>query len=185
MVVGAGVIGLEFASMATALNTRVTVVEQRTHVLEFADEEVVESLLYQLRRRGVTLRLGETVVSAVRDGSGVSAELASGKRIHADALLYAVGRVGNADRLRLANAGVDVDARGRIKVNSRYQTSIGHIYAAGDVIGFPALASVSMEQGRQAVHHMFDEPAPAPRRCCRTASTRSPKSPWSDRRSAS
>jgi NAD(P) transhydrogenase len=157
IVVGAGAIGLEFASMATALNTRVTLVDQRTSVLEFADDEIVESLLYLLRRRGATLRLGERVVSARRDAQGVTAELASGKRIHADALLYAVGRHGNADRLRLGNAGLEVDARGRIAVNAQFQTAVPHIYAAGDVVGFPALASVSMEQGRQAVQHMLGE----------------------------
>ena len=158
IVVGAGAIGLEFASVATALNTRVTLVDARTTVLEFADEEIVESLLYLLRRRGATLRLGERVVSAARDGQGVSALLASGKRIHADALLFAVGRQGNGDRLRLANAGIECDARGRIPVNANYQTAVPHIYAAGDVIGFPALASVSMEQGRHAVQHMLGEP---------------------------
>jgi NAD(P) transhydrogenase len=159
IVVGAGVVGLEFASMATALNTRVTLVDQRTSVLEFADEEIVESLLYLLRRRGATLRLGERVVSATRDPQGVSAELASGKRIHADALLYAVGRRGNGDLLRLANAGLEPDPRGRIAVNASFQTAVPHIYAAGDVIGFPALASVAMEQGRQAVQHMLGEAA--------------------------
>ena len=143
--------------MATALNTRVTLVDQRTSVLEFADDEIVESLLYLLRRRGATLRLGERVVSARRDAQGVTAELASGKRIHADALLYAVGRHGNADRLRLGNAGLEADARGRIAVNAQFQTAVPHIYAAGDVVGFPALASVSMEQGRQAAQHMLGE----------------------------
>ena len=88
----------------------------------------------------------------------MSAELSSGKRIHADALLFAVGRQGNGDRLRLANAGLEPDDRGRIAVNAHYQTAVPHIYAAGDVIGFPALASVSMEQGRQAVQHMLGEP---------------------------
>ncbi len=159
LVVGAGVIGLEFASMATALNTRVTIIDQRPSVLEFADDEIVESLLYQLRRRGATLRLGETVVAARRDAQGVAAELESGKRVHGDALLYAVGRLGNADRLHLGSAGVEVDVRGRIRVNAQYQTSVPHIYAAGDVVGFPALASVSMEQGRLAAHHMFGGPA--------------------------
>jgi NAD(P) transhydrogenase len=157
IVVGAGAIGLEFASMATALNTRVTLVDQRTSVLEFADDEIVESLLYLLRRRGATLRLGERVVSAARDPQGVAVELASGKRIHADALLFAVGRRGNGDRLRLGNAGLEPDGRGRIAVNQHFQTAVPHIYAAGDVIGFPALASVSMEQGRQAAEHMLGE----------------------------
>lgn len=159
LVVGAGVIGLEFASMSTALNTRVTIIDQRSSVLEFADDEIVEALLYQLRRRGATLRLGETVVAAKRDPQGVAAELASGKRVHGDALLYAVGRLGNSDRLHLARAGLEADARGRISVNAQYQTSVGHIYAAGDVIGFPSLASTSMEQGRLAAQHMFGEPA--------------------------
>jgi NAD(P) transhydrogenase len=162
IVVGGGIIGLEYAAMFTALNTRVTLIEQRRTLLDFADQEIVSALLYQLRSQGLTLRLGETVVSVSLDGHGradgqgrVEAQLESGKAVRGDGLLYAVGRQGNADRLSLENAGLVADARGRIAVNEYFQTAVPHIYAAGDVVGFPALASTSMEQGRLATSHMF------------------------------
>ncbi len=156
IVVGASVIGLEYASMIAALNRRVTIIDQRSVVLEFADDEIVESLCYQLRRRGAIFRLSERVTSVRRDDRDhVVASLESGKTVHGDVLLYAVGRQAHTAHLNLTAAGLDVDERGRLKVNERFETDVPHIAAAGDVIGFPALASSSMEQGRLAVAHMF------------------------------
>ena len=163
IVVGAGVIGLEYASMFTALDIEVTLIEQRPEILEFVDREIVERLCYHMRDRGAVFRLGEKVVAVSKIADGrVQAGLESGKTVHADGLLYAVGRQPNTDRLRLEAAGLAADARGRIGVNAHYQTAVPHIYAAGDVIGFPALAATSMEQGRIAACHMFGvEPAAA------------------------
>ena len=156
IIVGAGVIGLEYASMAAALGTKVTIIEQRDAILDFVDREIVDALIYYLRQNGATFRLGETLASVRTEGRDrVVARLESGKEIHADSLLYAVGRQANADLLNLPAAGLTADARGRIAVNENYRTAVAHIYAAGDVIGFPALASTSMEQGRIASHHMF------------------------------
>jgi NAD(P) transhydrogenase len=156
IVVGAGVIGLEYASMVTALNIKVTVVEARPSILEFVDTEMIEALMYFMRQRGATFRLGEKVVSVgIDEKNRVAAQLESGKTVHGDALLYTVGRQTNADLLNLAAAGLAADDRGRIAVNEHFQTAVPHIYAAGDVIGFPALASTSMEQGRLASCHMF------------------------------
>ncbi|HSD72550.1 MAG TPA: Si-specific NAD(P)(+) transhydrogenase [Thermoanaerobaculia bacterium] len=156
IVVGAGVIGLEYASMITALNVKVTIIEQKPAVLEFVDREIVDDLYYFMRQRGATFRLGEKVVSVeIDEKDRVVANLDSGKRVHGDGLLYTVGRRTNADLLNLDAAGVVADERGRIRVNEFFQTAIPHVYAAGDVIGFPALASTSMEQGRLASCHMF------------------------------
>jgi NAD(P) transhydrogenase len=156
IIVGAGVIGLEYASMASALGTRVTVIEQRDTILDFVDREIVDALIFFLRQSGVTFRLGETLVSVSLAGEDrIVACLESGKEVHAEALLYTVGRQTNADLLNLPAAGLAADSRGRIAVNEHFQTAVPHIYAAGDVIGFPALASTSMDQGRIASHHMF------------------------------
>jgi NAD(P) transhydrogenase len=156
IVVGAGVIGIEYASMCAALEVRVTVVEQRPEILDFVDREIVEHLQYHLRDLGVIFRLGEKVLSVEKDSRGaVVATLESGKTVAGAALLYAVGRQSNADLLNLEAAGVPLDNRARIGVNEHFQTAIPHIYAAGDVIGFPALAATSMEQGRLAACHMF------------------------------
>jgi NAD(P) transhydrogenase len=156
IVVGAGVVGLEYASMLTALNIKVTIVEQRPTVLDFVDRELVEALLYSMRQRGATFRLGEKVVSVGYDERGrVVAALESGKEVHGDALLYTVGRQTNADLLNLAAAGLSADDRGRIAVDPGFRTAVENIFAAGDVIGFPALASTSMEQGRLATCSMF------------------------------
>ena len=159
-IVGAGVVGLEYASFMAALGADVTLIDQRPIFLDFVDREIAEALEYHLRQLGVTFRLGEKVTHAGIETSRnrVFTELESGKRIGADALLYAVGRQGNADQLDLETAGLTYDPRGRLKVNEFYQTEVPHIYAAGDVIGFPALASTSMEQGRLAVSHMFQIP---------------------------
>jgi NAD(P) transhydrogenase len=160
IVVGAGVIGLEYASMMTALDVQVTVVDQHPTMLDFVDQEIVEALCYQMRRRGAVFRLGEKVTSVKIDPDGlVHAALESGKRMHAQALLYAVGRQANTDTLSLDAAGLAADARGRLKVNEYFQTGLPHVYAAGDCIGFPSLASTSMDQGRLAVCHMFKGPS--------------------------
>jgi NAD(P) transhydrogenase len=156
IVVGAGVIGLEYASMFTALNIKATVIEARPSILEFADREMIDSLLYFMRQRGAAFRLGEKVLSVGYDEKNrVVASLESGKEVHGDTLLYTVGRRTNADVLNLEAVGLAADDRGRVGVNEFFQTAVPHIYAAGDVIGFPALASTSMEQGRLASCHMF------------------------------
>ncbi len=156
IVVGGGVIGVEYTCMFAALGVRVILVEKRPRLLEFADSEMVEALSYNLRDHRVTMRMNEEVesVEELPDGS-VVANLESKKKLSGDALLYAVGRQGNIDELNLAVAGVEFDTRGRIKVDAEYRTSQPHIFAVGDVIGFPSLASVSMEQGRIAAAHAF------------------------------
>ena len=159
IVVGAGVIGIEYASMLAALGVKVTVIEQRPSLLDFADNEILEALVFYLRRQGVVFRLGEKVTGVELNGDGlVHARMESGKRVHAEGLLYAVGRQANTDLLNSEAAGFAVDSRGRVAVNEHFQTSVPHIYAAGDCIGFPSLASTSMEQGRLAVRHMFQCP---------------------------
>ncbi len=158
IVAGAGVIGIEYASMFAALGTKVTVVEQRDRMLEFCDLEVVEALKYHLRDLAVTFRFGETVTAVESRPEGAIAALASGKRIPADTVMYSAGRQGMTDELDLPAAGLAADARGRIKVGEFFQTSVPSIYAVGDVIGFPALAATSMEQGRLAAHHACGEP---------------------------
>jgi NAD(P) transhydrogenase len=157
VVVGAGVIGMEYASMFAALGTKVTVVEKRDRMLEFCDEEVVEALKYHLRDLAVTFRFGETVASVESHPDGAITVLRSGKKIPADTVLYSAGRQGVTDGLNLTAAGLTADERGRITVDEFYRTKVEHIYAVGDVIGFPALAATSMEQGRLAALHAFGE----------------------------
>jgi len=158
IVVGGGVIGVEYTCMFAALGVRVTLVEKRPKLLEFADQEIVEALSYHLRDSRVTMRLHEEVesVEELADGT-VVANLESKKRISGDALLYAVGRQGNIDELNLQAAGIEADSRGRVPVDKDFRTKVPHIFAAGDVIGFPSLASVSMEQGRIAVERAFGD----------------------------
>jgi NAD(P) transhydrogenase len=160
IVVGGGVIGVEYSCMFAVLGVRVTIIEKRDRLLEFADREIIEALSYHLRDSRVTLRLGEEVqsVEELPDGT-VVANLESKKRISGDALLYAIGRQGAVDGLNLAAAGLEADSRGRIPVNEHFQTKVEHIYAVGDVVGFPSLASVSMEQGRLAAAHAFNDRA--------------------------
>jgi len=156
VVVGAGVIGIEYASFFAALGTRVTVVEQRQRLLEFCDGQLVEALQYHLRDLGLVFRLGETVTSVERHAdNGTLTVLDSGKRIAADAVMYSAGRQGATADLALENAGLEADARGRVPVDEHYRTAVEHIYAVGDVIGFPSLASSSFEQGRLAAAHAF------------------------------
>jgi NAD(P) transhydrogenase len=161
VVAGAGVIGIEYASMFAALGTKVTVVERRDRMLEFCDTEVVEALKYHLRDLAVTFRFGETVASVEARPEGAIATLRSGKKIPADTVMYSAGRQGVSDNLKLAAAGLGADDRGRIQVDEFFRTAVPHIYAVGDVIGFPALAATSMEQGRLAAHHACGEPSHA------------------------
>jgi NAD(P) transhydrogenase len=159
VVVGAGVIGIEYASMFAALGTMVTVVEKRTNMLEFCDPEVVESLKFHLRDQAVTFRFGEEVSRVENTAKGTVTSLVSGKKIPADMVMYSAGRQGVTDELHLDKANLTADDRGRIPVDEHYRTEVPHIYAVGDVIGFPALAATSMDQGRLAAYHAFDEPA--------------------------
>ncbi|GIH95591.1 Si-specific NAD(P)(+) transhydrogenase [Planobispora siamensis] len=158
VVVGAGVIGIEYASMFAALGTKVTVVERRERMLEFCDLEIVEALKYHLRDLAVTFRFGETVAAVERRPRGALTVLESGKKIPADCVMYSAGRQGTTADLRLEAAGLAADDRGRITVDENYATVVPHIYAVGDVIGFPALAATSMEQGRLAAQHACGEP---------------------------
>ena len=155
IVVGGGVIGCEYASMLAAVGVTITLVETRTKLLEFVDDEIAEMLQFRMRDMGIRLRLGESVSNITAGGDYVEASLASNKKVTAQMMLYTIGRQGATDRLNLAKAGLTADSRGRLKVNDFYQTEVPHIYAAGDVIGFPALAATSMEQGRLAACHMF------------------------------
>ena len=159
VVVGTGVIGIEYASMFAALGTKVTVVEKRDTMLDFCDPEIVEALRFHLRDLAVTFRFGEEVTAVDVGASGTVTTLASGKQIPADTVMYSAGRQGQTDHLDLPNAGLEADSRGRIFVDDQFRTKVDHIYAVGDVIGFPALASTSMDQGRLAAYHAFGEPA--------------------------
>ncbi|MBZ5656944.1 MAG: Si-specific NAD(P)(+) transhydrogenase [Acidobacteriia bacterium] len=161
VIVGAGIIGLEYASMFAALGVKVTLLDQRPTLLDFVDREMIESLCFQLRQIGTVFRLGEKVVAVGFDAERdrVFAKLESGKNVHGQALLFAIGRQANSDMINVAAAGITPDERGKILVSEHFQTSVPHIYAAGDVIGFPALASTSMEQGRLASCHMFGKPS--------------------------
>ncbi|MEY4822476.1 MAG: Soluble pyridine nucleotide transhydrogenase [Planctomycetota bacterium] len=156
-VIGGGVIGIEYASMFAELGVEVTVVDRHDRPLEFCDNEIVDELLHQMRQKRVTFRLGESVKSIRRlEGSdGAAIDLESGKHIEVDAVLFSIGRIGATAKLALDKAGITADDRGRLKVNALFQTEVPHISAAGDVIGFPALASTSSEQGRLAVCAMF------------------------------
>jgi NAD(P) transhydrogenase len=162
-VVGAGVIGIEYASMFSALGVEVTVIDKRERPLEFLDSEIVDELIHQMRKRNVFFRLGEAVESLEADGGPMPRavlKLESGKRIVADAALFSVGRVGATASLALTNAGLAADARGRITVDAQFRTSVPHIFAAGDVIGYPSLAATSSEQGRLAACHALGVSAP-------------------------
>lgn len=156
-VVGGGVIGTEYGSMFAALGVHVTIVDARKRLLGFVDEEIIETLQYQMRSLGVTLRLGEEVArSKAREDGQVVTTLKSGKVIVSDCVLFSAGRVSATAGLGLDRIGIKVDERGRVPVDDKYQTSLPHIYAAGDVIGFPALASTSSAQGRRVSVNAFN-----------------------------
>ena len=157
-VVGAGVIGIEYASMFAALGVQVTVIDRRPRPLEFLDHEIVDELIHQMRKADVTFRCGEAVegieVVEVPQRKGLI-ELESGKHIVADVVLFSAGRIGSTDDLNLESVRLQADERGRLQVDEHHRTATENIYAAGDVIGFPALAATSSEQGRLAACHMF------------------------------
>ena len=158
-IIGGGVIGVEFATIFAILGVRVTLVDARPQLLDFVDAEVIDSLVYSMRRNRVTLRLAEEVtgLETVDDerGEHVRIKLKSGKQIFADKALYSIGRQGATDGLNLESAGLEADKRGRVTVNENFQTAVDNIYAVGDVIGFPSLASTSAEQGRLSACHAF------------------------------
>ncbi|MEM7026449.1 MAG: Si-specific NAD(P)(+) transhydrogenase, partial [Pseudomonadota bacterium] len=162
-VVGAGVIGVEYATIFSALDVRVTLIEGRNHMLEFVDRELLSNFTYDIRDRGIALRLGCKVKEIERNGSQCIIRLEDGRTVRSDMVLYAAGRMGSTADLNLEAAGLECDRRGRLQVDKNsFQTSVPHIYAAGDVIGFPSLASTSMEQGRIAACRALDHDAPDP-----------------------
>ena len=154
-VVGAGVIGVEYASIFSAMDIKVTLIDGRSSMMRFMDKEITDELTHMLRERGAVIRLGESIEEVVRRGSEAIITLKSGKRFNTDLVLFAAGRIGCTTSLNLDKAGLDADDQHRVKVNEFYQTEVENIYAAGDLIGFPSLASTSMEQGRLAARHAF------------------------------
>ncbi len=163
-VIGAGVIGVEYATIFSALDVAVTLIEPRASFLDFIDKELIDEFVHDLRDRNVALRLGSAVTGIeVKADGRVATTLSNGRIIASDMLLFAAGRMGATQTLNLPAAGIEVDHRGRIAVEPKtLQTSVPHIYAAGDVIGFPSLASTSMEQGRLAACHAFGLAPPPP-----------------------
>ena len=157
-IVGGGVIGVEYTSMFAAMGVRVTLVDARERLLPYLDRDVGVALQFLLRKRNVTFRFGEEVVGVERRDERVICQLRSGKQISSHTLMYATGRQGATERLALANAGLEGDKRGRIKVDGEYRTTVGHIFAVGDVAGPPGLAATGMEQGRIAALAAFGEP---------------------------
>ena len=159
VIVGGGVIGTEYASILAALGVPVTLIDKRPRLLEFADAEIIDMLQRQMKALGVTLYHEEEVLAIKREpDNSIEVCLQHAKPIRASTLMYAIGRVGATKTLNLEAAGLKPDSRGRIAVNTHFQTAVPHIYAAGDVIGFPALASTSMQQGRHASCHAFGHP---------------------------
>lgn len=159
IVIGGGVIGIEYAIMFAILGTRVTVVDGRDRILDFCDREIIDMLLFHCRGLKMMFRLGENVTQIHRPADRlVSVELESGKQLIAESALFSVGRQGDSDELNLHAAGLMADSRGRIAVDENFQSAVAHVYGVGDVIGFPSLASVSMEQGRRAVSHALGQP---------------------------
>lgn len=160
-VVGGGVIGIEYATIFSALDIRVTIIEPRENILDFVDRELVADFMHQLRDRGMMFRLGAKLDAIQMEGRQPVAILDGGRRVRADMLLYTAGRTGATDQLDLAACGLTADSRGRLRVDPHtFQTSVPHIYATGDVIGFPSLASTSLEQGRIAACHACGQSVP-------------------------
>jgi NAD(P) transhydrogenase len=159
IIVGGGVIGTEYASILAMIGVKVVLIDKRPRLLEFVDAQIIDALQRQMTDIGVTLYHEEEVVAIRKESDGqVTVSLTHKPPITATTLMYAIGRIGATQRLNLAAVGITPDARGRVIVNEHFQTAIPHIYAAGDVIGFPALASTSMQQGRHAACHAFDHP---------------------------
>ena len=161
-VIGAGVIGIEYATIFSALDVAVTIIEPRATFLDFIDREIIDEFVHQLRDRGVTFRIGAPVAEVVKGADGrVVTSLEDGRSVRSEMLLYCAGRIGATADLGLEACGLTTDSRGRLGVRpDTFQTAVDHIYAAGDVIGFPSLASTSMEQGRIAACHAFGLPLP-------------------------
>jgi len=158
-VIGGGVIGIEYATIFSALDVKVTVLDPGAQLLGFIDQELVDEFLHDLRDRGITLRLKSNVAKVERvGGDSCVVYLEDGRQIRSEMVLFAAGRQGATDSLNLPAADLSSDKRGRLHVDpSTFQTSVAHIYAVGDIIGFPSLASTSMEQGRMAACHAFGE----------------------------
>ena len=163
-VIGAGVIGIEYATIFSALDVHVTLVEPRETMLDFVDRELIGDFTYQLRDRGMVMRFGRPVTKVKREeGGGCVSELEGGRAVRSDMVLFAAGRMGATTTLNLEACGLESDHRGRLKVDPvTFRTDVEHVYAAGDVIGFPSLASTSMEQGRIAACHALGESAHDP-----------------------
>jgi len=161
VVIGAGVIGLEYASMFACLGTEVTIIDKRPRPLEFLDYEIIDELIHQMRNQNVIFRLGETVERlelSPGPPKRVIVHLESGKRHVSELALFSIGRLGATGTLQLEAAGLQADSRGRLKVDAEFRTSVSHIFAAGDVIGYPSLAATSSEQGRLATCYAFGQP---------------------------
>ena len=154
IVYGAGVIGCEYASIFRSMNIKVNIINSTEKLLSFLDDEIIDALSYHLREIGVTIRHNEKYEKVVADKDKVELYLQSNKKITADYLLFTAGRTGNSDRMGLEDIGIEVDGRGYIKVNEYYQSSLPHIYAVGDVVGYPSLASAAYDQGRFAGQHL-------------------------------
>ena len=166
IVVGAGVIGVEYATMFSALDVKVTLIEPRETFLDFIDKTLIQEFTHEIRENGVDLRLGSAVAKIEDCDSHVEVALENGRHVRAEMLLFAAGRMGATQRLGLEAAGLKTDHRGRLRVDRKsYQTEVPHIYAVGDVIGHPSLASTSLQQGRVAACHALDTPS-------------LPESPW-------
>ncbi len=156
IVIGGGVIGTEYASMLAAFGIRVTLIDRRTQLLRFLDQEIAQTLDSQMQQNGVVMRLGQEQLDISVNQAGYPVvQLRDGEIVTADMVLYTMGRVGNTEALNLPAIGLATDQQGQLAVNAQYQTAIPHIYATGDVIGFPALAATAMEQGRLAACHAF------------------------------
>jgi NAD(P) transhydrogenase len=165
-VIGAGVIGVEYATMFAALDVRVTLIEPRETFLDFIDHAIIDDFTHQIRENGVDLRLGSPISSIKDEGTHVEVTLENGRHVRGEMLLFAAGRMGATARLGLDKVGLETDHRGRLDVDRKtYQTLVPHIYAAGDVIGHPSLASTSLQQGRIAACHALETPT-------------LPESPW-------
>ena len=163
-VIGGGVIGVEYATIFSALDVKVTVIEPNDHIFPFIDRELVDEFIHEMRDRGMSLRLQSRVKRVTRPAADACLiELEDSRQIWSEMVLFAAGRKGATDRLDLENAGLSADERGKITVDAKtFRTRQPHIHAVGDVIGFPSLASTSMEQGRIAACHAFDAPSQAP-----------------------
>ena len=156
IILGAGVIGCEYASIFRGLGVKVDLVNNRDRLLSFLDAEISQSLSYHLWNNGVVIRHDEEFETIEGTNDGVVVHLKSGKKMKADALLFAYGRTGNTNKLKLENVGLEADGRGQLKVNDQYQTKVDNIYAVGDVIGYPSLASAAFDQGRIAANNIVD-----------------------------